>query len=194
MGKTLAKTYKHELKKEHKVSPRKQSRKQSQKKPRKRISFASGRDFGALAATTKLQPALLVLAALVLAVLLFVPLSGWMRPVAFAIPLLLASRKTKRLIRDFRLYGPVLAHEPDKSVPQLAKTLNKPLEEVQGQLSEMCRRGYFNGYLDHQRQQLVFAAQPQTPVHVRYCPGCGAKNAIKKTGDACRYCGAPLNV
>lgn len=91
MGKTLAKTYKHELKKEHKVSPRKQSRKQSQKKPKKRISFAGGRDFGALAATTKLQPALLVLAALVLAVLFFVPLSGWMRPVAFAIPLLLAS-------------------------------------------------------------------------------------------------------
>ena len=91
MGKTLAKTYKHELKKEHKVSPRKQSRKQSQKKPKKRISFAGGRDFGALAATTKLQPALLVLAALVLAVLFFVPLSGWMRPVTFAIPLLLAS-------------------------------------------------------------------------------------------------------
>lgn len=108
--------------------------------------------------------------------------------------LLLASRKTKRLIKDFRLYGPVLAHEPDKSVPQLAAALNKPLVEVKSQLIEMCRRGYFNGYLDHQRQQLVFAAQPSSPLHVRYCPGCGAKNAIKKTGDACRYCGAPLNV
>ena len=106
----------------------------------------------------------------------------------------LASRKTKRLIKDFRLFCPVLAHEPDKFVPQLAATLNKPLVEVKSQLIEMCRRGYFNGYLDHQRQQLVFAAQSSSPLHVRYCPGCGAKNAIKKTGDACRYCGAPLNV
>ena len=91
MGKTLAKTYKHELKKEHKVSPRKQSRKQRQKQPKKRISFAGGRDFGSLAALTKLRPAMLVLAVLALAVLIFVPLSGWMRPVAYAIPLLLAS-------------------------------------------------------------------------------------------------------
>ncbi|MBO5496518.1 MAG: HAD-IC family P-type ATPase, partial [Oscillospiraceae bacterium] len=91
MGKTLAKTYKHELKKEHKVSPRKQSRKQSQKQPRKKISFAGGRDFGAFAAITRFQPILLILAAVALAVLFFVPLSGWLRPVAFAIPLLLAS-------------------------------------------------------------------------------------------------------
>ena len=111
------------------------------------------------------------------------------------VPLLLASRKTKRLIKDFRLYCPVLAHEPDKSISQLAAALNKPLEEVKGQLTEMCRRGYFNGYLDHQKQRLVFVqAQMESQIHILYCPGCGAKNAIRKTGDCCRYCGAPLTL
>ena len=57
-------------------------------------------------------------------------------------PLLLASRKTKRLIKDFRLYCPVLAHEPDKSIPQLAAALNKPLEEVKGQLTIEGCLGY----------------------------------------------------
>ncbi len=109
------------------------------------------------------------------------------------VPLLLAARKTKRLVRNFRLYCPVLAHEPDKSLPQLAAALNRPLSETENQLSEMCRRGYFNGYLDHQKQRLVFPdVQPQ--VHVRSCPGCGAKNAIEKSGEICRYCGSPLNV
>ena len=83
MGKTLAKTYKHELKKEHKSSPRKQSRKPAKSVRRRKLP-----DFAALG---KLQTASVVLAAVVLSALVFVHLEGWMRPVAYAIPLLLAS-------------------------------------------------------------------------------------------------------
>ena len=83
MGKTLAKSYKHELKKEHKSSPRKQSR-----KPAKIARKKTMPDFSAFG---KLQTAALVLSAVLLLALLFVHLDGWMRPVAFAIPLLLAS-------------------------------------------------------------------------------------------------------
>ena len=109
------------------------------------------------------------------------------------VPLLIATRRTKRLIRDFRTYCPVLAQEPDKSVSQLADTLNRPMPEITSQLEEMCRRGYFNGYLDHQMQKLMFvAAQTSGPLHVVSCPGCGASNTISAAGVVCRYCGSPL--
>ena len=65
-------------------------------------------------------------------------------------------RKTKKLVKDFRVYGPALARVPDKSVPELAKVLNTPAEQVTAQIQEMCKRGYFNGYLDHQAKKLVF--------------------------------------
>ena len=109
--------------------------------------------------------------------------------------LLRACRKTKKLIADFRLYCAVFAREPDKSVPDLAGTLGISLEEAMGRLQEMCRRGYFNGYIDHQKQRMQFyAAEDQQNLYVAYCPGCGAKTAIQQAGDACRYCGAPLHL
>ena len=83
MGKTLAKTYKHELKKEHKSSPRKQSR--------KRFKAAGRRELPGFAALGKIQTVSVVFSALLLLALLFIRLEGWKRPVAYAIPLLLAS-------------------------------------------------------------------------------------------------------
>ena len=109
--------------------------------------------------------------------------------------LLLRSRKTKGLIKDFRIYCAVFAREPDRSVPEMAKTLNIPLETALSRLQEMCRRGYFNGYIDHQKQQMVFHGVQETQnLHIACCPGCGARTAIARQGDACRYCGSPLHI
>ncbi len=112
-----------------------------------------------------------------------------------------SARKTKALIADFRLYCAVFAHSPEKSIPDLAETLNVPKEEAMKRLKEMCRRGYFNGYIDYSRQQMRFASSPapkgaaeNQPKTVVYCPGCGARNAIVHSGDTCQYCESPLNL
>lgn len=110
-----------------------------------------------------------------------------------------ACRRTKDLELSFHLYCAVFAHETDKSIPEVAKAVKEPVSVVMKDLTEMCRRGYFNGYIDHRTQRMVFPSfqsPPKTPddpkLTVTQCPGCGAVNAIAKTGDACRYCGAPL--
>ena len=86
MGKTLAKSYKHELKKEYKSSPRKQRR-----KPEKAVRKRELPDFAALGKLQSMSGLSVVFAAVLLLALLFVHLEGWMRPVGYAIPLLLAS-------------------------------------------------------------------------------------------------------
>ena len=107
-----------------------------------------------------------------------------------------SARKTRALIADFRVYCAVFAQEPDKSIPEAAKALKEPVETVFRQLKEMCGRGYFNGYIDHRTQRMVFPGceQEQTGggVTVVHCPGCGAPNAVSSGGGACRYCDAPL--
>ena len=102
-------------------------------------------------------------------------------------------RKTKALVRDFRLYSSVLAKEPNRSIVEMAKTLNIPAETAAANVQEMCRRGYFNGYLDHQAQRMVFNHQ-QPQGNVVYCPGCGARNSVSRNGGACRYCDSPLQL
>ena len=105
--------------------------------------------------------------------------------------MLLSSKRISRLIQDFRLYCGVLSREPEHSAAQISRILNQPLEKVMSDLQEMCKRGYFNGYLDHQSQCVVFNHQP-AETNVVYCPGCGARNAISRAGDRCRYCDSPL--
>ncbi len=107
------------------------------------------------------------------------------------------SGKTKQLIADFRVYCVVFASEPDKSIPEMAKAVNETLSAVMEKLKEMCRRGYFNGYIDYRTQRMVFPSfgQEQTDggsVTVIHCPGCGAPNAVASAGGVCRYCDAPL--
>ena len=108
-----------------------------------------------------------------------------------------ACRKTKDLELDFHLYCAIFANEPDKSIPEVAKAMKEPVSTVMSQLKEMCRRGYFNGYIDHRQQRMVFPAFRPEPakdqdLSVVQCPGCGAVTAVARTGDECRYCGAPL--
>ena len=108
-----------------------------------------------------------------------------------------SARKTKALIADFRLYCAVFAQAPEKSIPDLAASLNIPREQAMARLQEMCRHGYFNGFIDHVRQQMRFsvssAAAKAGPQPVVYCPGCGARNAVSHPGAHCQYCDAPLN-
>ena len=108
--------------------------------------------------------------------------------------------RRRALLSDFRRYCAVFAREPDKSIPDLAAALGIPAEKVMLSLEKMCRRGYFNGYIDHRTKRMVFthysypkdAEKPD--LNVIQCPGCGALNVIEKTGDACRYCGTPLEL
>ncbi|MDO5325704.1 MAG: hypothetical protein Q4G00_03170 [Clostridia bacterium] len=105
--------------------------------------------------------------------------------------LIIKCRKTKALVRDFRLYCAVLAKQPEHSIDKMAQVLNIPVETAAANVQEMCRRGYFNGYLDHQARRIVFHHQ-QPQVNVVYCPGCGARNSVSGNGGSCRYCDSPL--
>ena len=106
---------------------------------------------------------------------------------------LLSIRRRHALLSDFRRYCAVFVREPGKSIPDLAATLGVSEETVMRQLEKMCRRRYFNGYIDHSRSCMVFARQQnETAPDVVYCSACGARNLVRQTGDACRYCGAPL--
>lgn len=107
--------------------------------------------------------------------------------------LLRSFRRTRELVLDFDIACSVLAHEPDHAVAPIAKALKVPPEKAMASLQEMCRRGYFNAYLDHAKQELVFYTPP-TPKEpqVVFCPGCGARSAIAVPGEPCPYCGAPL--
>ena len=103
--------------------------------------------------------------------------------------LIRAMRKTKDLVGDFRLYSSVLAQDPDKEIAGIANALKIPQEQVTRRMQEMCRRGYFNGHINFKAQRMEL--DPGS-VSVEHCPGCGAVTAINRTGDRCRYCGAPL--
>jgi len=100
----------------------------------------------------------------------------------------------KELIRDFRLYSAALARDADKSILGLSQRLGLPLETVLQRLQKMCRRGYFNGFLNLRDQCLCLHTDEPLSQQVVYCPGCGAGNAVSRAGGVCRYCGSPLSV
>ncbi len=111
-----------------------------------------------------------------------------------------ACRRTKELELNFHLYCAIFAKEPNKSIQEVAKAVREPVSDVMADLKEMCRRGYFNGYIDYRTERMVFPhyrppENTEKPdLNVIQCPGCGAVNAIAQTGDACKYCGAPLEL
>lgn len=115
-------------------------------------------------------------------------LHGWM---------LLSARRAKQRMEDFRLFSAFFAHQPEeKSISRLAASLNRPLDATMKQMQVLCKRGYFDGYMDYQQQCIRFygndpAGGPQ--MKVACCPGCGAKTAIADQGGVCRYCGSPLS-
>ena len=98
-------------------------------------------------------------------------------------------RATRELVEDFRLYSSLIAQGNDQ-IPALSGELGADEEAVMGNLQRMCRRGYFHGHMDLQERRLVLDTAGEQ--YVARCPGCGATTAIYKTGDVCRYCGAPL--
>lgn len=106
--------------------------------------------------------------------------------------LIRACRNTKHLVGQFRLFCAFFAHNAEKSIPDAARALNLPLDTAMKELEALCRRGYFNGYIDRRLQRMVFPAESSS-LAVVHCPGCGASTAIARTGDACRYCGSPLS-
>ncbi len=101
-----------------------------------------------------------------------------------------AARNTRRLVGDFRLYSSVLARDPEKNIGGIAKALKIPEEQVMKRLQAMCRRGYFNGHINFMTKRMEMNTGED--FSVEHCPGCGAATAIIRTGDVCRYCGAPL--
>ena len=101
-----------------------------------------------------------------------------------------ASRKTRELVQDFRLYSAALAE--DKSIVSLCEKLGKPHDEVTSRLQTMCRRGYIRGHIDLQQGYLKL--NPTGEAYAARCPGCGATTGIYRSGDKCRYCGNPLEI
>ena len=99
-----------------------------------------------------------------------------------------ASRRTRKLVGDFRLYAAVLAK--NKSISAMSEEVKEPREEVEKKLAAMCRRGYFRGRVDRQQDCMVLSESGEA--FAARCPGCGATTKIYKTGDCCRYCGNPL--
>ena len=107
-----------------------------------------------------------------------------------------SGERIERLQRRFRLFAGYFQHDPQKSVSGLCAALRLDRAAVQRELTEMCARGYFDGYLDYQRDCLVFIHAPtgQPTDGVVQCPGCGAPNHVQQVGQHCRYCDAPLNL
>ena len=97
-------------------------------------------------------------------------------------------------LQDFRRFTAFFAAQTEKSIPALAASLNRPEAEVISRVEDLCRKGYFNGFVDHRTRSLCFYADDpaNSRLTVSCCPGCGAKTAVANQGGVCRYCGSPL--
>ena len=113
-------------------------------------------------------------------------LHGWM---------LVSARRAKQRMEDFRLFSAFFSTQPEeKSISRLAASLNRPLDATMKQMQALCKRGYFDGYIDYRQQCVRFYGDAPGPqMKVACCPGCGAKTAIADQGGVCRYCGSPLS-
>ncbi len=100
--------------------------------------------------------------------------------------MIIVSKRTRRLVSDFRYYATVLAG--NKSIAALSRKVGEPQETVERKLMLMCRRGYFRGHVDLANDCLRLDSEPCAA----RCPGCGATTKIYRNGDVCRYCGNPL--
>ena len=97
-----------------------------------------------------------------------------------------ASKRTRKLIGDFRYYAAFLAR--NKSIAALSEKVGESQQEVEQKLILMCRRGYFKGQVDLANDRMKLDSEPCAA----RCPGCGAVTKIYRSGDVCRYCGNPL--
>lgn len=114
---------------------------------------------------------------------------------ALHIWMILSARRKKRMEEDFRHFSAFFSTQTEKSIPALAQSLARPEDEIVSRVEALCKKGYFNGFVDHRTRRLCFygdddAANPQ--LTVSRCPGCGAKTAVADQGGVCRYCGSPL--
>lgn len=110
---------------------------------------------------------------------------------ALHILLIRSFRRTKSLVGDFQLFASVLSRSDKKTVQSIAKALKKDPEWTRGRILEMCRRGYFTGQFDYTEEKIVFENVGKETTVIQ-CPGCGARNAVSRTGEKCVYCSAPL--
>ena len=113
---------------------------------------------------------------------------------ALHIWMILSGRRAKQRAEDFRRFTAFFAAQTEKSIPALAASLNRPEAEVISRVEDLCRKGYFNGFVDHRTRSLCFYADDpaNSRLTVSCCPGCGAKTAVANQGGVCRYCGSPL--
>ncbi len=127
---------------------------------------------------------------------------------AIAALLILKSRKTKTLVKNFKNYVQLLAADPENSLENLAGATNSSLDEVKKNLREMIKRKFFaNAVIDERSNRLILrkandmqqiidnsktAERPSQQTTVT-CPGCGAIMAVE-VGKVvpCDYCGTML--
>ena len=106
--------------------------------------------------------------------------------------LIRSSRRTKLLIQDYRLFSSVISDTGKKSVHEIAAKLKKDPEWIRERIQLMYRRGYFSGPFEFSDQKTEIDKNPAATPYITKCPGCGAANSIRESGDRCVYCGSPL--
>ncbi len=135
---------------------------------------------------------------------------------ALGIWLILRSRKTTKLINDFRKYVTAISHDPTGFIPNIAASLGTSEDVVRKNLELMIKKNYFsNAYIDRNANCIVIASKQPARIPVAgpnvfanaygnpvapavemvavKCNGCGGMNTIAKgqTGE-CDYCGSPI--
>lgn len=122
---------------------------------------------------------------------------------------ILAARKRKKLIIDFKTYVQRLSVDPTGSIDNLAAGLGTSQDIVNKRLKLMMKKNYFkDAYIDTDANQVVFsrgnsymnnAAQTaDEPIQkIDYttvmCKSCGGNNKIVKgTVCECEFCGSPI--
>lgn len=116
--------------------------------------------------------------------------------------LILASRRTKKLIEEFKKCVSVISVENNGNIEELALTIGKPEKRMKKDIELMIKRNYFaNAYINHETNTLVIGSASNVDVseaiNKEYvecvCKNCGAKiNVLKGRSSACDYCGTPL--
>lgn len=137
--------------------------------------------------------------------------------VALGVWLIKVSRKTSKLINEFKKYVAAISHKPDGYIPDIAASIGTSEDVVRTNLELMLKKKYFsNAYIDKSSnciiisgrqsgQNMANSANASMPtgnvpnmistvemVTVK-CPGCGGINTIAKgqTGE-CDYCGSGI--
>lgn len=138
---------------------------------------------------------------------------------ALGVWLIVLSRKTTKLIKEFKEYVAVVSNDPDGYIPDIAASLGTSEDVVKKNLELMIKKNYFvNAFIDQNSNCIVIAnkqniidstaQQPQTNAFAHAvapaatqaiemvtikCKGCGGINTIQKgIISECVYCGSPI--